>query len=197
MMAAEFHNVNFTCSPDSIIPSGPSYTDIAYQTCAYAGGQVGSTIVNGDDYLAAKYGFYYSNVWRDFGILIAFTVAYIAGTCWLSEKLEWDLDSAGPIQYKKPQKPAVSKSANSHDEENGPVQVDPKVPPSEAPGAQNNPSLVGTRSTFTWDDLELNVQIGKETRTLLNGVCGYCKPGTLTALVGSSGAGKSTRKDPG
>jgi ABC-type multidrug transport system ATPase subunit len=52
--------------------------------------------------------------------------------------------------------------------------------------------LAATESTFTWSDLELNVQIGKETRKLLDGVNGYCKPGTLTALVGASGAGKST-----
>lgn len=32
------------------------------------------------------------------------------------------------------------------------------------------------------------MQIGKETRRLLNDVSGYVKPGKLTALMGSSGA---------
>ena len=36
------------------------------------------------------------------------------------------------------------------------------------------------------------VQIGKETRRLLNDVAGYVKPGAMTALMGSSGAGKTT-----
>jgi ATP-binding cassette subfamily G (WHITE) protein 2 (SNQ2) len=192
MMAAEFHNTKFTCDPASIVPSGPKYGDVTYQTCGYAGGEVGSLVISGDDYLAAKYGFYYSHVWRNLGILIAMTVVYVAATCWLSEVLEWELDSAGPIQYKRPQKAMASKGANSRDEESSPVETDPKAPASPGPGEEPTAGLTGTNSTFTWDDLELSVQIGKETRTLLNGVYGYCKPGTLTALVGSSGAGKST-----
>lgn len=193
-MVAEFHNTNFTCSPDSIVPSGPDYTDVAYQTCAEAGSRIGTTLVNGDDYLAAQFGFYHSHVWRDFGILVAFTVFYVAMTCWLNEVLEWDLDNAGPIQYKKSQKRLADKRPTSRDEESNPVQVDTKAPPPGSTDPMPNSGLTGTMSTFTWDSLNLNVQTPKETRTLLNGVCGYCKPGTLTALVGASGAGKSTCK---
>ncbi|KAL2819862.1 ABC-2 type transporter-domain-containing protein [Aspergillus cavernicola] len=188
-MAAEFHNTNFTCSQGSIVPSGLGYTDLAYQTCGYAGSQPGTTIVNGDDYLAVKYGFYFSNVWRNFGILCLFTIAYLAGTCWLSEMMEWEPDSAGPVEYKKSQRPA--KNPNIRDEEGCPVQVDETTPPS-ALGQQSDQALTATKSTFTWDNLELFVQIGNEERQLLNSVSGYCKPGTLTALVGASGAGKST-----
>lgn len=193
MMVAEFHNVNFTCSPGSIIPSGPSYTDIAYQTCAYTGSKVGSLEVNGDDYLAAQFGFSNKNVWRDFGILWLLTLAYIGLTCWLSEVMEWGADSAGPIQYNQSRNSLPRVDSKSHDEESGPVQMDHKVPvASESLGPQPSSALEGTRSTFTWEDLDLSVQIGHETRKLLNNVCGYCKPGTLTALVGASGAGKST-----
>lgn len=197
-MVAEFHNVNFTCSPGSIIPSGPGYTDIAYQTCAYIGSKVGSLVVNGDDYLATQFGFYNKNVWRDFGILWLLTLAYIGFTCWFSEVLEWGADSAGPLQYKKSRSYLPRLDSKSRDEECTPVQVDHKAPvSSESLGPQPNSTLEGTRSTFTWEDLELNVQIGEETRKLLNKVCGYCKPGTLTAMVGASGAGKSTCKNSG
>ncbi|KAL4961889.1 putative ABC multidrug transporter [Aspergillus stella-maris] len=191
MMAAEFHNTNFTCSPGSVIPSGPDYTDIAYQTCGYAGSQIGTTIVNGDDYLAVKYGFYFSHVWRNFGILCLFTVAFVAGTCLLSEIMEWEPDSAGPIQYKKFRlQPRTITRAN--DEEGSPVQVDKSAPAPLGLEHQSSHALTATKSSFTWDNLELFVQVGKEERKLLNGVSGYCKPGTLTALVGASGAGKST-----
>ncbi|KAJ6004038.1 hypothetical protein N7522_005683 [Penicillium canescens] len=191
VMAAEFHNLNFICATGSIVPAGSEYTDLAYQTCAYAGSQIGSTVVNGDDYLAAKYGFYYSNVWRNFGILCLFTIVFIGLTCWLSEVLEWELDSAGPIQYKGSQKLFKRKNNTQYDEEKAPVSVDPRAPPA---GYESKPdqTITATESTFTWSDLELNVQIGKESRKLLDGVNGYCKPGTLTALVGASGAGKST-----
>lgn len=194
-MAAEFHNVNFTCATGSIVPSGSDYSDVAYQTCAYAGSQIGSTLVNGDDYLATQFGFYYSHVWRNFGILCLFTVVFIGLTCWLSEVMEWELDSAGPIQYKNASGRLFDrKKTVSTDEEKRPVSVDPKGPPIGSPHGEAEQTLAATESTFTWADLELNVLIGKETRTLLNNVCGYCKPGSLTALVGASGAGKSTCK---
>ncbi|GLI77982.1 hypothetical protein PoHVEF18_006279 [Penicillium ochrochloron] len=193
VMAAEFHNMNFTCAASSIVPSGSNYTNVAYQSCAYAGSKVGSIVVNGDDYLAAQFGFYYSHVWRNFGIICLFIVVFIGLTCWLSEVMEWELDSAGPIQY-KPTKGWFkrNKTVNKDDEEKRPVSADPRAAP--AGPTENCPQqyLAATESTFTWADLELNVQIGKETRKLLDGVCGYCKPGSLTALVGASGAGKST-----
>lgn len=191
-MAAEFHNLNFTCTPGSIAPSGSGYTDIAYQTCAYPGSKIGTTIVNGDDYLAAQFGFTYSHVWRNFGILCLFTVAYIGITCYLSEVFEFAADDAGPIQYKDSRR--LSKRKNASDEEKMPVPVDHRAPPAGALQETPDQTLAATDSMFTWQDLNLNVQIGQETRTLLNGVDGYCKPGTFTALVGASGAGKSTCK---
>ncbi|GAB1207727.1 hypothetical protein APSETT445_006457 [Aspergillus pseudonomiae] len=193
-MAAEFHNTNFTCSPESVVPSGANYTNIAYQTCGYAGSQIGTTVVNGDDYLAAQYGFSFGHVWRNFGILCLFTVVYIACTCWLSEIMEWEPDSAGPIQYKKSRRSSRRTHREGSDEESNPVQRDATMPDSANTGEKPGQAITGTMSTFTWDNLELFVQVGKETRKLLNGVSGYCKPGTLTALVGASGAGKSTRK---
>lgn len=47
-------------------------------------------------------------------------------------------------------------------------------------------------STFTWRDITYTVKGNKQ---LLNKVSGYCKAGTLTALMGSSGAGKTTLMD--
>ncbi|CAL5869958.1 uncharacterized protein PFLUO_LOCUS4191 [Penicillium psychrofluorescens] len=200
VMAAEFHNAKFACESAKIVPSGPNYTDVTYQTCAYAGSQLGSTVVNGDDYLAAQFGFYYSHVWRNFGVLCLFTVVFVGLTCWLSEILEWELGSAGPIQYKGSQS-LLNRNVNTQpDEENTPVSVDPNAPPAPFSESKSNQAIAPTESTFTWADLDLHVG----SRQLLHGVDGFCKPGTLTALVGASGAGKSTlltaltqRKSPG
>lgn len=194
-MSAEFHNLNFTCAEGSVIPSGPSYTDVAFQSCAYPGSKPGTTVVNGDDYLATQFGFSYSHVWRNFGILCLFTIAFIAITCWLSEIFEWEADGAGPIQYKASRRWFKRTREARSDEETAPVAVDPRAPPAGSLESKPEQALAGTDSTFSWADLELSVQIGKESRKLLDGVCGYCKPGTLTALVGASGAGKSTCKE--
>lgn len=192
-MAVEFHNTDFSCASGSVVPSGPSYQDAAYQTCGSSGSRPGTTVVGGDEYLAAHYGFHYSNVWRNFGILCLFTVVYIAATCWMSEILDWESTSVGPIQYKKGGRGTSRSVRKSRDEESSPVQIDEKLPASpESSSERPTQALDGTSSTFTWDNLELVVQIGKEARKLLDGVSGYCKPGTVTALVGASGAGKST-----
>ncbi|KAF7158494.1 hypothetical protein CNMCM6106_005088 [Aspergillus hiratsukae] len=188
MMAAEFHSAKFTCAPGSVVPSGYTYNDVAYQTCGISGSQPGTTTVDGDHYLAVHYGFYYRNVWRNFGILCLFTLVYIATTCWLSEALDWEPGSTGPIQYQK-----RGKSKKSQDEEDGLVQGLGSAPPPAQPSCQQPvQALKSTSSTFTWENLELEVQCGNETRKLLDDVNGYCRPGTLTALVGASGAGKST-----
>lgn len=50
-------------------------------------------------------------------------------------------------------------------------------------------------STFTWKDLDYVVKADGQDKKLLNHVFGYCKAGTLTALMGSSGAGKTTLMD--
>ncbi|KAL4783892.1 ABC-2 type transporter-domain-containing protein [Aspergillus varians] len=190
MMAAEFHNTNFTCAEGSVVPSGPEYTNMAYQTCGYAGSQMGTTLVNGDDYLAVQYGFYFNHVWRNFGILCLFTVAFIGATCLLSEVMEWEPDSAGPIQYKKSL--IQPKTVTNVDEEARPVQGNQTGLGQSSLDDESSQALTATKSAFTWDNLELFLQVGKDKRKLLNGVSGYCKPGTMTALVGTSGAGKST-----
>lgn len=45
------------------------------------------------------------------------------------------------------------------------------------------------RKTFTWQNLNYVVPVPGGTRTLLHNVNGFVKPGTLTALMGASGAG--------
>ncbi|KDQ33995.1 hypothetical protein PLEOSDRAFT_1091717 [Pleurotus ostreatus PC15] len=49
--------------------------------------------------------------------------------------------------------------------------------------------------TFTWEKLNYTVPVPGGTRRLLHDVFGYVKPGSLTALMGASGAGKTTCLD--
>ena len=48
---------------------------------------------------------------------------------------------------------------------------------------------------FTWEGVSYHVPVSDGTRQLLSDVYGYVKPGTLTALMGASGAGKTTCLD--
>jgi ABC-type multidrug transport system ATPase subunit len=50
------------------------------------------------------------------------------------------------------------------------------------------------RKAFTWERLNYTVPVPGGTRRLLHDVNGYVKPGTLTALMGASGAGESSNQ---
>ena len=56
-----------------------------------------------------------------------------------------------------------------------------------------------TPVTLAWRDIHYYVDVGKgktkQTKHLLKGINGYSKPGSCTALMGSSGAGKTTLMD--
>lgn len=60
---------------------------------------------------------------------------------------------------------------------------------------QDLSGLINTRKPFTWENLTYTVPVPGGKKQLLDNVFGYVKPGTLTALMGSSGAGKTTLLD--
>lgn len=64
MIANEFRGRSFECT--SFVPMGPGYEDITdiERTCGTAGAVPGNSLVNGEAYAAASYGYYYSHVWR-------------------------------------------------------------------------------------------------------------------------------------
>lgn len=76
VLSNEFHDLNLTCSPSDIVPSGPSYTDARYQTCLLPGSTPGSLIVSGSSYLASAYDFHHTP-WRNLGIILAQALAFL------------------------------------------------------------------------------------------------------------------------
>lgn len=79
LMANEFRVRTLTCSESQMIPGGPEYTNVDYQTCSIVGAEPGTVDVPGADYIKAVYGFESKNIWRNVGILWAFIVIYILG----------------------------------------------------------------------------------------------------------------------
>lgn len=138
------------------------------------------------------------NVWRNFGILILFTIAFIGLAAWFAELFEWSGDTNRVVEYKPTFRTLFDAVRVSRDEEEKPVEIDHEVIPSPADTARRKSSanlkdLAYGKSTFSWHDVKYSIPYRDGSRTLLNNVSGYCTPGTMTALVGSSGAGKTTR----
>jgi ABC-type protease/lipase transport system fused ATPase/permease subunit len=63
-------------------------------------------------------------------------------------------------------------------------------PLSQIAGSDGRRSILSAhRKAFTWEKVSYDVPVPGGTRRLLHDVFGYVKPGTLTALMGASGAG--------
>lgn len=187
LVANEFHGVLFTCS--AIIPA---YTPLVGDSfiCSQTGAVAGQDYVSGDAYIAASYDYYYSHVWRNFGILLAFLFGFMfiyfaatelnASTTSTAEVLVFRRGHV-PAYLQKGAKDEENKSANEAGAEKDEKDEKDIIPPQ--------------KDIFTWRDVVYDIEIKGEPRRLLDHVSGWVKPGTLTALMGVSGAGKTTLLD--
>ncbi|KYK55785.1 ABC transporter ABCl1 [Drechmeria coniospora] len=208
LMVNEFHNRQFEC--DQFVPTaqGPTaeataqlseYAGVggANHVCSSVGAVPGRSYVSGDEYIRSQFGYEWVNRWRNFGIIIAFTVfllfCYLVAAELVSEK-----KSKGEVlMYRRGHKPAAARHAEKkRDAEAVMANIGPIVTAerSHRQGKEGGVLQVQT-SVFQWHDVCYDIKIKGEPRRILDHVDGWVKPGTLTALMGVSGAGKTTLLD--
>lgn len=191
LVANEFHNQDFTCSA-IIPPYSPNIGDS--WVCNVAGAVPGQYTVSGDAFIATNYEYYYSNVWRNFGILIGFLVFFLATYFVTVELNSATTSTAEALVFRRGHVPAYLQKGSKH-----PVQNDEAPTTDEKATNGENPTevkaLAPHKDIFTWRDVVYDIEIKGEPRRLLDHVSGWVKPGTLTALMGVSGAGKTTLLD--
>ncbi|KAJ5674748.1 ABC multidrug transporter atrF [Penicillium maclennaniae] len=179
VLTNEFAGRTMQCAASQLVPQGPG-VDPKYQGCALTGSSLGATEVPGTQYLSANFQFTRHHLWRNFGVVIAFTVLYILVTVWAAEFLSFVGGGGGALVFKKSKraKKITSQTGKENDEEKG--------------GDTAFNRLSSSERCFTWSNVEYTVPYGNGTRKLLNSVNGYAKPGVMIALMGASGAGKTT-----
>ncbi|CAN9353854.1 unnamed protein product [Alternaria alternata] len=191
LIANEFHGREFTCS--EIIPS---YTPLVGDSwiCSAVGSIAGRRTVSGDDYIAKSYQYYYSHVWRNFGILLAFLFGLMGIYFWATECNSSTTSTAEVLVFQRGHVPEYLQENDSQtatDEEKGAEHSQTK--PSEPSSSVQ--AMEPQKDIFTWRDVVYDIEIKGEPRRLLDHVSGWVQPGTLTALMGVSGAGKTTLLD--
>ncbi|CAI7567518.1 unnamed protein product [Penicillium pancosmium] len=197
VLTNEFSDRIMQCAPEQLVPQGPG-VDPRYQGCALTGSSAGSTVVTGQEYLAANFQFTRSHLWRNFGVVIAFTVLYLLVTIWAAEFLSFVGGGGGALVFKKSKraKQVTAQAGESNDEEKvANTNDNAAIARGEATSSSDNAAfnrLSSSERCFTWSDVEYTVPYGNGTRKLLNNVNGYAKPGVMIALMGASGAGKTT-----
>ncbi|KAF4537636.1 ABC multidrug transporter [Lasiodiplodia theobromae] len=188
LMANEWSGLELTCITPQYIPYGESYTDDRYRSCTVAGSS--GKVIPGDAYIAAQYNHSKHHVWRGFGIIIGFWIFFACLTAIGFEKA----DSSGGssrLLFKRGSK--LQRTPVPVDVEKASVTTDQKRSPTGPPAEDIASS--SHQSTFTWKNLNYYVKYRGEDKQLLRDVCGYVKPGCLLALMGTSGAGKTTLMD--
>jgi len=193
VLANEFSDRVMECAPSQLVPQGPGI-DPAYQGCSLTGAPPNSNTVPGSDYLQVSFNYSRSNLWRNFGVVIAFSVLYLLVTVIATETVSFAASGGGALVFAKNKraKQAVKEEAPADEE---------KIAAGESASSSHTAaheeeealeSISSSESVFTWKDVEYTVPYQGGERKLLNKVNGYAKPGVMIALVGASGAGKST-----
>lgn len=190
LMENEFKHVNFTCAAGNLVPSGPTYNNIANQVCTLAGSVTGTDLVIGSEYITQQFNYRPSEQWRNFGILIVFGAFFMALNCLLSEVVLWGA-SGRTITFFQKENQERKELNEELKRKKHQRKIDKSIQDKQAQQLK-----ITSKKVLTWENLNYDVPVGggKQLR-LLNNIFGYVKPGQLTALMGASGAGKTTLLD--
>lgn len=192
MLNAEFHGRHMDCG-GTLIPTGSGYEKVNKdnQVCAFIGSKTGESYVLGDNYLKLQYGYTYSHVWRNLGILFAFLVGYMVLKGFVSEFKTPVKNSGDALVFKKGTRmKKLKKDEESH--VNSSDSITKTAGSSEPEESAAIFANMRSEGIFLWNELCYTIPYKGGERLLLDNVSGYVKPGTMTALMGESGAGKTT-----
>lgn len=176
-----------TCTAESLIPSGPEYTDLDHQVCTLPGSTAGTLEIPGSAYI--EHGFSYSPglMWRNWGIVMAIIVFFLIMNIVSGEMVRHGMAGNTAKVFQKP-----NAERNKLNEELRRKKEEKRQKQAEESDSDLN---IKSESVLTWENLCYDVPVPGGTRRLLDHVFGYVKPGELTALMGASGAGKTTLLD--
>ena len=186
LLVNQAHDINYPCTS-----TVPSYQNMSGDTfiCAFPGATPGQTYVSGDDWFETGYGYSYSHLWRNVGILAGFLIFFLV-TYLLAVELNTSAASDPDVLVFLHDGPGTHpKAERNADIESGPVAAACTPPATTGSTSVSAPRI---QDAFSWENVNLEVKVGGQPRQLLNDVSGWVRPGTLTALMGVSGAGKTT-----
>ncbi|KAJ3343879.1 hypothetical protein HDU93_005162 [Gonapodya sp. JEL0774] len=185
LMGNEFRGLTFQCEGVSVVPPYPDVSD-AYKTCNVAGATPGSLLIDGSDYVYQAFGFtaYSSTVWWNFGAVAGLFVISILMAVVVSEIAEFGASGINSMIYKKGKLPRHLEKADDTS-----VEINENAVTRVASLEMSN-SL-----NLTWRGLSYWITLPTGERQLLTNISGAARPGRMLALMGFTGAGKTTLQD--
>lgn len=194
MMVNEFQGRQFQCT--GFIPSY-SYATAAEHMCDTVGAEAGADTVNGSDYIGTAYRYYAAHKWRNFGILIGFTVVFFLLHVVAVELISEKKSTGEVLVFRRGRKPALfqeRRAAHQDDPESASRSQGPVVVAAEA-SHRGNPArdaanIERQTSVFHWRNLCYEIQMKGETKHILDRVDGWVKPG-MSHVLGLAFKGRS------
>ena len=207
LMANEFYNLDLACVVPDLVPAVGGHP--GHQSCTLTGSLPDSTRVNGANYILTAFTYTRSHLWRNFGIIVAFFLFFLALTMFGMETAKPNAGGGAVTIFKRGQVPKkIEESIETggrapYDEEAGKPDTLPGNGLSEKTTSSNSNSeddihkvstgaIAKNETVFTYQNVNYTIPYEGGERKLLSDVQGYVRPGKLTALMGASGAGKTT-----
>ncbi|KAJ3307835.1 hypothetical protein HDU76_004330, partial [Blyttiomyces sp. JEL0837] len=194
-MINEFSGLSFSCDvPGYLIPFGPTYSNMSHQTCIVPGSKPGDDFVDGTAYLQANLSMDPNSMWWNLFVVLGMGIVFLVANCVIIEFIQHDKAGVSVKLYNEKK----SRRNQTIDlEQRGSDKFVTFASTLQGKSYMEDPDK-DSINTLSWKDVEYRVPHPKDKKStlqLLDKVSAYAKPGTLTALMGSSGAGKTTLLD--
>ena len=196
LMINEFHNRRFPCA--TFVPSGPGYGNLTpdQRVCSSVGGsQAGLGYVDGDYYINTTFSYYKSHEWRNLGILIGMMIGLCAAYLFAAEYISSARSKGEVLLFRRGQVPYKRKEDDEEERQDDRPTAESTTAEKTVSAGDVPPSIQKQTAIFHWLGVTYDIKIKGEGRRILNDVDGWVKPGTLTALMGATGAGKTSLLD--
>ncbi len=191
LLVNELHGQRFLCNV--IVPAYPGLTPGSNNfVCAVPGAVPGQDYVDGDRFLESAYQYSFGHLWRNFGILIAFTIGFFITYLIAAELNSSTTSTAEVLVFRRGHAPKELVDGEESREDGSAHPVRSHGADVEEKQDENIKALGRQTDIFSWKDVCYTVPVKGGERKLLDDISGWVKPGTLTALMGASGAGKTT-----
>ncbi|KAJ5190035.1 CDR ABC transporter [Penicillium cf. griseofulvum] len=193
LMINEFSGRSFPCS--TFVPGILDMyknAPLSSKICSQKGAVAGQDFIDGEAYINTTYKYYSSHLWRNFGILCAFFAGFFVLYIFSSELIRAKPSKGEILVYPRGKIPAFAKNVRKDDPEE--VIASEKGAVSSESG-DTTAAIVRQTSIFHWENVCFEIKINGTPRRILDSVDGWVKPGTLTALMGVTGAGKTSLLD--
>ena len=100
LMANELTGLELECIQPQLVPYGQGYTGVS-QGCAITGAQPGSTMLSGTAWVNQALKFFHSHIWRNFGIVVAIWIFFLAMCMVTIERLPAAGSNKAILLYKR------------------------------------------------------------------------------------------------